>query len=623
MDVLERVFGSLFCWQLTRDGRQVWPTVARCLIVGAFAFFLASTYVRVYPKFAYSRFELPRKVAEFQSSFTVPCLHAIFYLCLALTPGMFAPLLARDRESKLVDLLLTTQLTREQVVLGRWGVRFVQLLMLFIAAAPVLIVSYAFGGARLELLLAALAVALCAAMSLSAIAMFVSSMARTAREAFAAAYAAPVLIAILPPGLATLAAATVDVNLLPAGVLAYSRSVSDFWDHYMSPLAVFDFVVAADEWARRWIMWPRLALFACVHLTATLVFWRLAVRGIGGAGEGALQRWSRMRRLFGRSVRTYGETPIFWREWRTGPSGFWAAVQRHVFTVSAVLALYLPIYCVVFKPFKKLWRLFGDWHETDYAPFYLWTGGALFTFALLQVLQNAGNSIANERDRDTWSTLLSSHLSATEIVHQKILAALRPVAVLLVLWVPLTLILFAQGHGDGQCIIAPLVAAPGFALFVAAVAFRTTLQAERPWSGMMLALGVCVGVFAVMALVQSVELGMRTPSTLHARRHDDVTSLADGRWLLSSPFLVAPFDNLPDPRWSIMAFGLALLGVGIYILDAAIDRFPELTGRAEFGLPFQHPPRHSLAQMKPGAHVSRPPVSAGVAVLGRGPIQIP
>jgi ABC-type transport system involved in multi-copper enzyme maturation permease subunit len=586
MDVLERVFGSLFVWQLTRDGRGVWPTVARCLVVALVAGFLAMTVQRVYANGRYPREVMPEKFAEFQAAFTIPCLNVIFYGCLALTPGLFSPLLARDRESRLLDLLLTTQLTRDQIVLGRWGVRFVQLLMLFAAAIPVLIVSYTFGGARIDILLEALAVALCASISLSAIATLASAIARTTREAFALAYAVPVIVGMTPYALSTLAAVLVETGTGPSAVVTAARSAAEFWNRYVSPIGVFHAAFDVDVFIPRYDVALRIAVFMVIHLSLTLILWRFAVAAIALGGDGAGQQWLQFRsRLFKRRAHDFRNAPIFLREWRSGPSGIWTVVQRYVFVVSACFGLYLPFYCFIFKPFRKLWFLFGDWRDADYLPFYLWTGGALSTFAILQVLQNAGNAIAAERDHDTWQTLLSTRLTAGEIVCQKVLAALRPALTLLILWIPLTLLLVAKGHADVWCIIVPCVAVPGYALFVAAVTFWTTLQSRSSWNGMMQAMAISAFVFAVLTVIQVGEVSASPPTKVNFRRveHEPIR-FTDGVWALSSPFLLTPVEHQPDPRWKVIFSGVVLFVMGLAILISAVEVFPMAVGRPERGM---------------------------------------
>ena len=607
MDVLERVFGSLFVWQMTRDGRGAWPTVARCLVVAQVAAFLAMTVQQVYSNGRYPREVMPEKFAEFQAAFTIPCLNVIFYGCLVLTPGLFSPLLARDRESRLLDLLMTTQLTRDQIVLGRWGVRFVQLLMLFASAIPVLIVSYAFGGARIGVLLEALAVALCAAISLSAIATLASTVARTTREAFALAYAVPVIIGMTPYALSIVAAVFVETGAAPRALSATAASAVDFWNRYVSPISVFHAAFDGDVFIPRHDVVLRIAAFIVVHLSLTLILWRFAVAAVALGGD-AGQKWLQFRsRLFKRRPHEFGGAPIFLREWRSGPGGIWAVAQRYVFVVSTCFGLYLPFYCFIFKPFRKLWFLFGDWRDADYMPFYLWTGGALFTFALLQVLQNAGNAIASERDRDTWQTLLSTRLTTGEIVCQKVFAALRPAVTLLILWIPLTLLLVANGHADALCIVVPCVVVPGFSLFVAALTYWTTLQSERPWNGMMKAIAICAFVFAVLTVIQFGEFSASPPTRVNIRRveHEPIR-IADGLWALSSPFLLTPFEHQPDPRWKAILSGVVLFGLGLAILISAVEIFPVAVGRPEHGMVrrTKPPPRPARApQRRPRAAV--------------------
>src|SRR5207247_11275089 len=72
---------------------------------------------------------------------------------LLLTPVFVAGSIFEERETRSGEVLLTTQLTRREVYIGKLGARMVQVLLVVLAGMPILFLTQLWGGVSLEMIL--------------------------------------------------------------------------------------------------------------------------------------------------------------------------------------------------------------------------------------------------------------------------------------------------------------------------------------------------------------------------------------------------------------------------------------------------------------------------------------
>lgn len=72
-----------------------------------------------------------------------------FLLFLLLTPAAAAGSITRERERGTLDLLLTSNMTARQIVMGKFGAAISSVGMLFISSLPVLSLVFVYGGVQL------------------------------------------------------------------------------------------------------------------------------------------------------------------------------------------------------------------------------------------------------------------------------------------------------------------------------------------------------------------------------------------------------------------------------------------------------------------------------------------
>jgi ABC-2 type transport system permease protein len=119
-------------------------------------------------------------------------LHALLLLLMTavifVVPGQAALAIVGERERQTLHLLQVSQLGAYQIVLGKLGSSLAYLLLLLVAAAPLLVLPALFGGTTVGEVLAGLGMILATAFTVGSLSIWVSSRARSSRGAVAGAY---------------------------------------------------------------------------------------------------------------------------------------------------------------------------------------------------------------------------------------------------------------------------------------------------------------------------------------------------------------------------------------------------------------------------------------------------
>ena len=324
--------------------------------------------------------------------------------------------IARWKEQRSLELLLTTDLRAREIVGGLTFGRAAVPLRLLLAGLPVGLACYFLTGIDLELLLAVVAAILVTVLSLSAIA------------------TACAVVSRRPVGAVLLAWAVAGGYLLGTGVLSTIRVGSTSYH----AVTLFDTTVSVGDaadvlsagnpfvvaeilyWDKGWrtaVPW-RLAAYLWHHLILTVVFfafaaWRLRPAVAGGGERRLSGGWLSRRRLRRPPV---SDEPVRWKE---------VHVDR---------GLRLPWYGklvvlgVAVLSFAPLWPILVE------APHYrggvtelrttvmIWSRvmGSLVAIALsFGVIFRAALTVAEERNRDTFVSLALTPLTAAEILWGK------------------------------------------------------------------------------------------------------------------------------------------------------------------------------------------------------------
>jgi ABC-type transport system involved in multi-copper enzyme maturation permease subunit len=132
--------------------------------------------------------------ARFAQTFTTTLLLLQNVAVLVLTPAYLAGAIAEEKEKRTLALLLTTQLSDREIVLGKMLGRLVHIGAVLLVGLPVLSLAQLWGGVDVSMLLAGSAVTLLTLLSVGGVCLFCSAMADTVLGATVGAYAVTALL---------------------------------------------------------------------------------------------------------------------------------------------------------------------------------------------------------------------------------------------------------------------------------------------------------------------------------------------------------------------------------------------------------------------------------------------
>jgi len=494
---------------------------------------------------------------------------------LVLTPAMFAGTIAGEKIRGTLTMLLVTQLSPREILLGRAAARASLLVGFLMAGWPPMVLFVAAGHLPIDLLLAAMALPLAVAFGAGGLTLALSTLSRRGRDALMAVYLLEIVALIAGP-------LAQDLITSP-GVAAWL---------VLNPLTV----LSAMSTPGAGPIWSCSACWCLVGLCGL---------GVGTAAlwpsyrRSAADRPRRSRQRKRRRAPPISDQPVLWKERHLDQHAQGSAAARWLHRL-ALLALIT--WCIALLATAEGARWIPAYRaELDAWRMWLGAAGAACVLWLTWLLHwavgfRAASTIATERERATWIPLLVAPLEGRDILTAKLLGSLYSLR-----WLFATLIAagsLALIYGDLS--IGAYGAALGLlvvgGIYMAAVGIWQSLRARtlgRALTSTLLGwllgmIGTAVVAWALIALV--------------------FASLC----LLGMSLWLNGWRNLPDPSnvWAILAatepaIRLSLLGAAaVMIFNNVIRRFDELAGRI--------PPQRHVAQPEPRVHepAAAEPISA-------------
>jgi hypothetical protein len=491
-------------------------------------------------------------------------------LALAIVPAVTAGAICQDKLRGGLTLMMVTDLSDTEIVLGRLASRLVTVLGVIACGLPVLAMLTSLGGVNPIDILTGTAV-ICGVSVLGVCVAFTFSVwATRPHEALTATYAvfAVWLLALLAwtevlpsflPGASRLFHATNPVWLLLAG---------DFNPEVSSPFLRLSFLAGS------------LILSAALALLSIWRIRKVTLRQASGSARprmsraGARGRWFQR---FGLPAVSMENSPVLWREvYQRLPSRWGLAIWRLYGTLSVIFT-FLAI------------------SNTNIAP---GTGALIVSTGLLLVAVGAATVLAEERSHGSLDVLLSTPLSTQSIVLGKWWGAFRPVPRIAVL--P-GLIAFAAALANSRFLAAPFYGVLTTALVLSYGAFFTSLGlAFAAWQAR---LGRAVGFSVAAYLILTIIYPAFMISMARAGPNDVL-------FLWVSPFfgMYLPLGWICRSGWHwfeagavAMLFWVALTASAALLIrrltvrsfDRLLGRMPETRGRPV------RPPKHKYLPRQP------------------------
>lgn len=367
---------------------------------------------------------------------------------LAMTPALFAGLIADERQRKTLHDLLASRLTSGEIVLGKLAARALNVGVLLAIGLPIFSILTFLGGVHPGDVLLVFAGSASMAFFLAALSMLVSVHARRPREAVSLAYTCELAWLFGPP---------LVRSLMPLG--------GPFWFriyHAIRPLnewfgasgPFFALTGASLSGSAAFI--ESVAWMIGLQVALGVLFLVVAVARLRPVFRAEGRQGGRLAALFSQKARHVlprpgcGNDALLWKELFVSRTSRVTKVASSFVFLGVVGLLGYATYDFA-RPVVKEIRLLGYWDAVQSAAhgelnvfLRIMTAGA-FGCCVFGTAAASSSGLTGEREGDTWLSLIVTPLTAVEIVRAKMIGAIWSVRWLVLVWTALALIGTALG----------------------------------------------------------------------------------------------------------------------------------------------------------------------------------
>lgn len=399
IDLATPLLGPLAVPECRRVARRPWPIVARSLagliaaIATVVAFWTWWLSAQVNPN------HLP--YVEFRVALVIVEGIAIT-VALVLAPAYLAGTIAGEKERGSIGLLLTTDASPRDIVLGRLAAGLGQVAMIVLATTPLMLGLAAMAGIEPGPLLALVALPAAVGFGTAGLALGASSISRRGRDALMLVY---LLLAVS----------------LFAPMVSALRAISPY--AALAPLAWAEDPLPA---------WTCVVIWAAIGVAGIgLATWRLRPAALSeGVDRGARRRLRRRSRW--QAVPEVDDArPMLWKERFIERAGTLGGIARWLGTAITLALFALTLACGAILAWEAgHGRAGSGWHRWAADSLEVCVEETSVPLALLiwaSIGIRGAVAISSERERGTWDGLLTSPLEGGEIVLGKLVGSLRAV----------------------------------------------------------------------------------------------------------------------------------------------------------------------------------------------------
>jgi len=500
-----------------------------------------------------------------------------------ITPAVIAGAISQEYERRTIEYLFTSQLSNSEIVLGKLSARFLTVSAHLLAGLPLLALARMLGGIPLESLLAVFAVTFLALVGVASLSIAVSVFARRSRDALGRVYAILFMLLLVPLLVMGFGMSGARVENVPLAVLINGFLDWVYWANG-GLLSVHPFLVQAvalegtappigftgglgEALSRMAVVYSILSA-ACVAVAVASVR-RRYLRQVGAADAPRRRSWWWRRR------RAVGNYPMIWKETVAEPAFARLGIAGKIAVILIVGSVLIPTIGVFTDVFRT------GWNSEDYIFFTTWMASLVGCGSLLLILGRAAGSITGEKERETWSTLLSTTLTPFEILAGKFFGAVYAIrwvfAMVTLLW--------------GLAIVVEPVILPGVAVVGAALAVLTSaaIAIGLVWSlGSKTSLRAMVGAMATGVFLGGGYLLCCSPVMFLGSSGAAFVLAPCVPFLLGYP--VPAWWAVMESSWNSssefaeMAFawvvgGAGYLALAVMLSSYAVSNFDSVTGR--------------------------------------------
>ena len=375
-----------------------------------------------------------------------------------------------------LDVLLTTPVSRSQIVLGKLLSKLLQLVLMLAISLPLLAIVRVFGGVPWDYVVSGLCVTLAAAVFVGSLSLFCSITQRQTQQVIATVIGWCLILWGGPS--------------IVLAVLVFGGHLSNAQSETIARLTSPPIVMVEQTQAMfsgRTVSfggWHCLTMLAAAAVVVMLSIWRLRRARLDAIGarldrSGANRRW-----FWRRTIRRVKGAPIVWKELRRP---YLPRNRRQLLGfITLIIAVSAITACLIVLVVYEM------------APLAGLAGGIAYLLWLLfsvNTTSTSASAITREKEARTWPILLTTPLSNGEIVRGKAIGALRwnlpllaPVPILGLL---ILLLAFDEISGAWEAafylvswvfrVLGALVFLVGMALYMGTLVKTTTAALVATW----------------------------------------------------------------------------------------------------------------------------------------------
>jgi len=494
------MLGPVFWMELRTRARRRRLYFGRAIVTAGLSVILGMIYVNFdlsHAELSYhsSLSELARLGSQMFTAFSI----GQFVAMLLLAPVYCAGCVAGDRERRVLEPILITQLTNREIVAGKFLVRLLELCMLAIATLPALFFCLLLGGVSWERLLISNGLLLTLVAFVASVSLIVSILTPRVMSAVVISYVALLGLWVALPLVAS---------------LKYQNTPPPASGPIYALIAAHPVVGVIDAVQYNSMLNPNLrgAGVWCigVYAVATLLALGLATVTVRRWGLWASQEnVPRPKGDRKAAARTVWDNPVAWREVKT------IAVHRRM-RIARIMALVLLVILSTPVWMVALIDLYhgGSSLSTDIDTYNIVVVVTAVITWVLMALQGS-MSFAFERDRNTLDALLTTPLTGREIILGKLAGIVRSSAFALAFPLLFTILAALLGVISFRAVAVSLLIILVGSLLAATWGLFWSVKTDSSSRAASIAVGValflCVG--APLALAGALDPQNRWPLT--------------------------------------------------------------------------------------------------------------
>jgi ABC-type transport system involved in multi-copper enzyme maturation permease subunit len=351
------------------------------------------------------------RIAAFSAAF-FGTFSSLQLLAVALfAPAMVAGTIATERERRTIEYLFASSLSNSEIVLGKLAAKMLHVVYMILAGVPVLALVMLLGGIAPEAILTLLILTLSTVLFVSALSIAVSVWSARAREAVTRAYLALFAILVIPPLLQLL-----------QGEAFYGLLLEPVNEQFLcaNPFYMLQRILVTSSGTARDMALDLILVLVRNQMIASAVLAAAATLGVRRAHLADRSKADRRRWRFAQAFRpAVGDRPMLWKEIFAEPAASRLGWVGRIALTLIVLGVIGPTFYMFFKVLavgSSPYRAMAE----EYLGYALFMGSLLGCGGLLLVAARAAGSVASEKERDCWTSLISTPLGPGEIVWAKI-----------------------------------------------------------------------------------------------------------------------------------------------------------------------------------------------------------